>query len=273
MVMTVEEESAAALTDALAVPAVFLHRQLRVEQLDGDVRSASRMAGIEKPPQAGAVLGVIHRMHGRFRPEHCAQRAREFLELAGEFLQHSGVVFAESLLAADVTGRGLNFDGEEDGEMLAPQGAVQCSRPVAGEPLIADGANGGVGDLLCPRMVGEQRLPVVGVGPPLNLQPSSGRGQSEQRPDPVLERIELLETRAPQIRRFQPEALRDQATAFRRAEDYHSLDHPAVRSRRVGLRMGYGFAVPRKIGATEEIVQLVPVIAGGFAVSKSQNPY
>ena len=41
----------------------------------------------------------------------------------------------------------------------------------------------------------------------------------------------------------------------------------------MGLRMGYGFAVTRKIGATEEIVQLVPVIAGGFALPKSQNPY
>ena len=88
-----------------------------------------------------------------------------------------------------------------------------------------------------------------------------------------MERIELLETRAPQIRRFQPEAFRDQAPTFRRTEDHHSFDHPAVRSHRVGLRMGYGFAFPRKIGATEEIVQLVPVIAGGFAVSKSQNPY
>ena len=174
MKMTVEVEPAALLADALAVPAVFLHRQLRVEQPGRVLRGASRVTGVEKPSQAGAMFGVRHRMHGRLRPEHCPQRAREFLELPGQFLQHDGVVLAEPLPAANIAGVGIDFNREEDGEMLAPQGAVQGSRPVAGEPLIADGADGGVGDFLRPRMIGQQSLPVVGIRPPLNLQPPSG---------------------------------------------------------------------------------------------------
>ena len=59
------------------------------------------------------------------------------------------------------------------------------------------------------------RYPGNPVSYQLNLQAPAGGSQGEQRPDPVVEGIELLETRAAQIRRFQPEAFRGQAAAFR----------------------------------------------------------
>ena len=59
------------------------------------------------------MLGVVHRVDWRFRPENRAQGAREVLELSRQLPQQSGIVMLEPVVAAHITGVGVDLDGKK----------------------------------------------------------------------------------------------------------------------------------------------------------------
>ena len=272
MVVAVEIKSPIRLPDAFALPAVLLDGQGWIEQ-DRRVALLPRgEARIEELLEAREVPQVVHRPHGGFGAEDRAQRGRELLELPGQLAEQRVVVAFEAVARAQVARVVGDLNGEEQGKPFAAQLAREHLLPVAGEPLVARGADDGLGNCLGMLVVTQQLGPVVGVARPLELQPPARRHKGEQPAHLVLEGVQPLEACAAQVGRLQPESPGDHAAALRRAKDEEVVDEPAVRGIRMGFRMGDRITLAREVAAAKNVFDLVTVIARGLAVFEQNHP-
>jgi integrase len=127
--------------DAVAVPAKFLNRQLRLKQiLEIDFEPVGER-GIEEPFIIGEVLQIGHGASCRACAKNRRERDAQFVEVGTKLVEGLVVVVEQADFALHETRRIFDVLGDKKNQLFPSQGSIHHPLPIAGKSFLPDGSD------------------------------------------------------------------------------------------------------------------------------------
>ncbi len=181
VVMPVHPETEILLAVPLAVPAVLLNREQRIERLQRVVVEPFRERWIQECRVVPVMLGVRHRKDARaLAAENAGERFVNLRELLLKLVEQKVVVLREARTRPGERRGSLDLPRDVEDEPLPTQPAIDHRLPVARKAFVARASRPDVRGALGLFVVAEQLVLIVGIAEPLHLEPLVVAERSEQ---------------------------------------------------------------------------------------------